>query len=321
MLNNLLVSVIIPIHNSEKYIGKCVDSIINQTYTNWELLLIDDASTDKSGEICKRYAEKDQRIKYYLKDHGGSADTRNKGLDLANGDYLYFADSDDYCERDLLETIIKCIEQTHADMVVFGYYRHKNGLKSQYVYEGGEITSEKVLESLLVDSNIGNYIWNKVFAKELFNDIRFPKGEIFEDASIMYKLILKCECIVSIDKIMYHYQMRADSLSSVPKTKHLLFYWKVLEERKTVIDQIYPQEEEKTKISLIEGAIYIWNQVSRKYNTNQLVEFSFLIDYIQKNKDVIKYMPLSKKIMGYLICKMPYRYAKMIHFLKGKNNG
>lgn len=310
-----------PIHNSEKYIHKCVDSIINQTYSKWELLLVDDESTDRSSEICKIYAKNDHRIKYYKKDYGGIADTRNAGVELAQGKYLYFVDSDDYCESNLLKNVIEVMEKTQADMCVFGYYRHTKHITTTQVYGNRKITREKAIESLLIDERIGNYLWNKMFCKHLFCNISFPQGEIFEDVSVMYKLILKCKHIVTLDKIMYHYQRRAGSLSYYPKVEQLLFYWKVLVERKQYIDRIYPDKADETKVSLIKGAIYIWNKMSRQCNHYQLHEYSFLIDNIKRNKKLLAETPLRIRIMGYLICRMPYSYAAMVHFLKGRNNG
>lgn len=317
-MKDILVSVIIPVHNTEKYIKKCIDSIANQTYTNWELLLVDDESTDRSGDICKEYAKNNSKIRYIAKKQGGSADARNVGIEQAKGDYLYFVDSDDYCEQNLLEVIVEILDKHQVPLVSFGYYRHKKYSKASYFYGNGKITRKQTIESLLLNEKITNYVWNKVFARELFDDIRFPVGKIFEDVSIMYKIMLKCDYIFTLDMKLYHYQIRENSLSCVPSVSQLLYYWKVLFERKIVVEQIYVDQKENVAISLLKGSIYIWNQLSRQCKKCQLKEYDFFIENIRKNSCVLKTLSLRYKVMGYLICKMPYKYAAFIHFLKGK---
>lgn len=320
-MNEVFFSVIIPVHNSEKYLEKSVESIIHQTCGDWELLLIDDESTDRSSEMCKAYEACDSRIHYYYKKYGGAADTRNVGVELARGEYIYFVDSDDYCEWDLLETTAEILNQNHADMLVFGYTRHKNGMQTRHVYGSGHITREEAIQSLLVDDRIGNYVWNKVIARKLFEGLRFPKGEIFEDASIMYQLILKCDNIATVDKLMYHYQMRKNSASYVPSAEQLMFYWSVLTERKRILEQVYPMRETEMQISLTKGAVYIWSQLSMRNKAKQLKQYSFLVDTVRENRKLIRKMPLYSQIKCYLICGMPYQYAAIVRWLRGKNDG
>lgn len=319
-MDERVVSVIVPLYNSERYIRRCIESVINQTFLSWELLLIDDESTDQSGDICRAYANSDSRIRYHKKKHGGPADTRNVGIGLARGKYLAFIDSDDYCERNFLEAVMGEMLKTDADMCIFGYYLHRKHTKKAFFYGNGKIEKEKAIESLLLDHKIENYLCNKVYKRSLFDSICLPQGEIFEDVSVMYKLILQSNYIIGIDKVLYHYQKRRWSLSYCPRVAECLFYWGVLVERKAVIDRCYPEKEKETKFSLTKGAIFIWNQISKQCNRSQLYEYRFLIDYIQKNIELVAAMPLRTRIMAHFICRMPFQYSAMVYFMKGKRN-
>lgn len=122
---NTLVSVIVPVYKVEKYLHRCIDSIINQTYKNLEIILVDDGSPDNCGKICDEYAEKDNRIKVIHKSNGGLSSARNAGLDVANGDYVYFVDSDDYIDTKLVEDNLNLAIEHDADMVCFNYFEVK----------------------------------------------------------------------------------------------------------------------------------------------------------------------------------------------------
>ena len=126
-MDNLLISVIVPVYNTEKYLGRCVDSIINQTYTNLEIILVDDGSPDNSPAICDEYAKKDQRIKVIHKENGGLSSARNAGLDIAKGDFISFIDSDDWVEKDLFEVLVSLYGKTQAEIIASSFVGDGNG--------------------------------------------------------------------------------------------------------------------------------------------------------------------------------------------------
>lgn len=205
------LSIIVPIYKVEPYIRRCVDSILSQTFTDFELILVDDGSPDSCPAICDEYARKDNRIRVIHKPNGGLSDARNAGIDIAQGDYFGFVDSDDWIEPDMYQTMIAALEQHDADMVACGITQER---------ETGEITGywpalteDKVygrqdfIDHFYPDvrRDILPAAWNKVYKRHLFQTIRYPKGKIYEDAFIQLKLYDCCEKIVVCHKSFYHY--------------------------------------------------------------------------------------------------------------------
>lgn len=178
---NDIVSVIIPIYNSEKNIKKCLESIINQTYTNLEIILIDDGSTDNSIEVCQEY--KDDRIKVYKEKNSGPSTARNLGLKQCNGNYIVFVDSDDYIEKNMIEIMLKKIKSDDYDICICGYYLVSNSLKKKITIT---INNNKNFKEIVFDykNNVYGYLWNKMFKKNSIEkkfreDISIREDELF----------------------------------------------------------------------------------------------------------------------------------------------
>lgn len=212
---NELVSVIIPVYNVEKYLCKCLDSVLAQTYTNLEIILVDDGSPDACGQICDQYAQKDSRVKVLHKANGGVSSARNAGLDLATGKYIYFMDSDDYIQPILCQRIVELLEQHDVDIVTFDCWRvTERGklLGGTETIDDGLIVPEVALAELM-RGNINNYAWNKIYRRHIFQDIRFPEGQVWEDVAISYKLLLKARRIYCCNEKLYYYLQRPDSIT------------------------------------------------------------------------------------------------------------
>jgi glycosyltransferase involved in cell wall biosynthesis len=198
-----LVSVIVPIYNVEPYLEKCLNSIINQTYKNLEIILVDDGSPDNCGKICDEYALKDKRIKVIHKLNGGLSDARNAGLDIAAGEYIAFVDSDDYIAENMYEDLVGIAQKEAADIVISGfYYIKKNGIFS-YEKSLEELNKEDILYQFLSD-NYHSSVCSKFFKAKLFQKLRF-KHIRFEDLFIMPSLILAAEKISFTPKAYYYY--------------------------------------------------------------------------------------------------------------------
>lgn len=221
-----MISVIVPIYNVEAYLKQCIDSIITQTYTDLEIILIDDGSTDNSGEIADSYSDK--RIKvFHTSNHGLSA-ARNIGIDNAHGEYLFFVDSDDWLEEDILESALN--KMCESDILCIGVI-NESDLKSVFspiepcVYYGGE-----ALDALLNDK-ILNVVWNKLYRKECFSNLRFPEGRICEDMATTYKLLRNASSVKLIDEYGYHYRIRRGSLSRIHDKRNMIEYWQAISDR------------------------------------------------------------------------------------------
>jgi len=217
------ISIIIPVYNVEPYIRKCLDSVINQTYKNLEILLIDDGSTDNSGIICDEYAKADVRIKVFHKENGGAESARNIGLKNITGQYVGFVDSDDRIEPDMYEILLDAIKTNNTQISVCPYFKDMDS-ESIYMKNRKNIpdcnidTKNMLLYPLERDNYMGfcGYLWNKLFAASLFEDgILFNENIKYGDDVLFYsKLVVKNRCAGSyVDNPLYHYYQRKESIA------------------------------------------------------------------------------------------------------------
>ena len=207
-----LISVIVPVYKVEKYLSRCIESIINQTYKEMEIILVDDGSPDSCGEICDKYAAIDSRIKVFHKENGGLSDARNMGIMYALGKYLCFVDSDDYIERDTVEVLYNNLIDNHADISVCNYHMldEKTGIKDKEITINEGVWDRQTFWENYYSRNqlYCVIVCNKLFKRELFDGIEFPKGRISEDAWIMGDIIKKCTRIYASDRDCYTYFKR-----------------------------------------------------------------------------------------------------------------
>lgn len=236
-----VISVIVPVYNVELYLKRCVDSITSQTYGDLDIILIDDGSTDSSGDICDSFS--DPRIRVIHTNNNGLSAARNIGIENARGDYLYFVDSDDWIDYDVLERAITTIDD--ADMLCFGY----NDKAYEYgVYRGGKEALEAHIEG-----KISGMPWCTLCKKECYSTIRYPNGRIHEDTATVYKLFIQARKVIQITERGYHYLERSDSITHTIDLKNLVDFWLAHEERynncKAIVD-------ERTRIKLLEFCAY-----------------------------------------------------------------
>jgi len=217
-----MISVIVPIYNVEKYLSKCIESIINQTYKDLEIILVNDGSLDNCPRICDEYAKKDNRIKVIHKENGGVSTARNIGLDKALGDYIFFVDSDDYLDLRMIEVLYNNMKKYKADISMCNYIRVDNyDVKVSNNEEQIEIYSNiQALNRLYKDTytfheDYALFIapWNKLYKKELFDNLRYPIGKIYEDGATIYKVLYKSNKIVHTNQILYYYYQSPNSIS------------------------------------------------------------------------------------------------------------
>lgn len=200
-----LLSVIVAIYNVEKYLSECIDSLCNQTYTNLEIILVDDGSTDSSGNICEDYAKKDTRIKVIHQKNGGVSSARNAGLNAMTGSYLTIVDSDDTLLPQAFEDSIKNLEKHNLDYVSFGSYRSGNGGNGSGLLS---LSLENEHDTRLKEclSHEGIMGWGVIYKKELWENIRYPDGRVYEDSVVAYQIIDKASRCGHIDKEYYYYR-------------------------------------------------------------------------------------------------------------------
>jgi len=228
----ILVSVIVPIYKVEQYLPQCIESIINQTYQDLEIILIDDGSPDACGIICDKYAQKDKRIIVIHKNNGGLSDARNYGIMLATGDYLGFVDSDDWIESDMFEVLVKLAVDNKADIVSSGVFYEYPSCTVVGSYINKKFSDTTDLMKALINNDINVGVWNKLYRKTLFTDITFPKGHVYEDTVTMHYIFLRATTVVCISKCFYHYRKkREDSIVQAKTMDNLIDYWRAHKSR------------------------------------------------------------------------------------------
>ena len=234
-----LISIIVPIYNVENYLRMCLDSIEHQTYSNIEVLLINDGSPDSSGEICQEYVARDSRFHYFEKENGGLSDARNYGIERSNGKYLTFVDSDDWLNLTYIEDLYQAAIQNDSDIVVSHFTIYNESDRNYYVhiwddyYEKTYTGEELVLElpSLEAEGYVFTTSWGILFNQKLFNTIRFPKGKVIEDSRTNYKLFFKSEKITYIHKEIYYHREGIESICNNITEKFLTDVLECLLER------------------------------------------------------------------------------------------
>ena len=214
----MLVSVIVPVYNVESYVAKCIESIVNQTFKDLDIILVDDGSRDSSGSICDRFAEKDKRIRVVHKENGGLSSARNAGLDIAIGDYIVFVDSDDYINQKMVETLYSAIIENNADLSICNYI-HVNekgeeiGISELRITQPQILSSEWMLERISKGWTFGAIAWNKMYSNKIFNGLRYPLGRINEDEFISHRVMAQAETAVIIPNVLYYYLLRQGSIT------------------------------------------------------------------------------------------------------------
>ena len=207
------VSVIVPIYNVEEYINKCVDSILNQTFKEFELILVDDGSTDNSGNICDTYKSIDDRVHVIHKNNGGLSDARNFGIEAATGEFLYFIDGDDFIHEDTLESMYNSIMKTNSDIAICNMVRYYGETDTEKFYN--PVEKMKVLDDNYRFETLKQpSVCNKMFKAILFKNIKFPLKKYYEDTFIYHELLFNARRVVLTGKDSYYYRSRRGSIIS-----------------------------------------------------------------------------------------------------------
>lgn len=215
-----LISIVVPVYKVEKYLERCVKSICAQTYQNLEIILVDDGSPDRCGEMCDMFAKQDSRIRVVHKENGGLSDARNAGLDIMTGDYVGFVDSDDWIEPDMYDTLYNLLIANNADIAAGGIFLDYADQRTLFFnpqypqFKDIEtFSSKEALRELTYHIKISNSVCDKLFSRYIFQNIRMTKGRINEDFEIMPSCLLKAHKIVYTPIPYYHYYMSEGSIT------------------------------------------------------------------------------------------------------------
>ena len=223
--NNPLISIIVPVYNISKYLPKCVDSILDQSYEHLEIILVDDGSTDDSGGICDEYKERDVRIQVIHKTNGGLSSARNTGLAIMQGQYVGFVDGDDFIHKHMYETLVRAALTTNADVVQTGYhYTDENGhvLDTITFKEAEYHNLDDMFHAFFEDGNIHVGVWTKLYRSAIFTNITFFEGYVFEDYTILPNILKQCTKLVIIDGAFYNYVHNPQSITRTTESSTVI---------------------------------------------------------------------------------------------------
>lgn len=255
------VSIIVPIYKVEEYLDRCIWSILNQTWSDFELILVDDGSPDKCPAICDEWEKKDKRIKVIHKENGGLSDARNAGLKISSGEFIVFVDSDDWLAVDYLRILMESIQNSQCDIVECGIIRTK-GEKTTGVFseeKNKEIVLfevEDALRELINDGKFHQYVWNKLYRRNVIDKIFFEKGKTNEDEFWTYQVFGNAKKIGLINIPLYYYLQRETSIMGEGYSLKRLDALEAKLERQKYIKCKYPKLEDVAKINLFTSCIY-----------------------------------------------------------------
>lgn len=324
MENEKLISIIVPVYNVQEYITKCIESLINQTYKNIEIILVDDGSTDNSGNICDEYKKKDKRVIVVHKLNGGVGSARNKGLDSVRGEYIAFVDPDDYVDEKMIERMYTNINKENADISI---------ISCCYVYDTKIEYPKKDNQYLVMDTEeafikMNSFVYygvglvDKLFKRSLFNGLRFPNINSGEDWYVIYKVFDKANKVVYDSKVMYYYRQR---LSSLTHNKTVNFdCLNASRQSIEIISKKYPKAIKSAYTMYVTENIGVYDKILlSKLKSQRKDDIKELRKNVKNSYTKMDFsiLPKSKKVQVYLFSKIPIIYDfifKMYYYQKSK---
>lgn len=310
-----LISIIVPIYKVEKYLRKCIESILNQTYENLEIILVDDGSPDNCSEICEEYAKKDNRIVVIHQENGGLSKARNTGLEIAKGEYIGFVDSDDYIASDMYETLYREIKENDAQMSICRFYIVDED--GNFLHDSIKINIEEdikildkceAMKEMLIDKNIRGYVWTKLFKKECFENLKFPEGKNYEDIAISINAFEKTDKVVFINKQKYYYLQRETSIDHNLSEKNLDDAIEMSYERYKYVKEKYLELKEYNIYAFIHRILCAYQGLKNMNYMNSYYRKEYLDmieelrkDFIESESVVINLMSDEQKMKWYTL--------------------
>ena len=278
-----LVSIIIPVYKVEKYLNKCVESVVNQTYKNLEIILVDDGSPDNCPEMCDEWAKKDSRIKVIHRKNGGLSAARNSGIDIAKGEYFCFVDSDDYVDIDFVRFLYEALKLKSADIAIceITVIDEKNIViddsKTRQRISSETKTGLELLGYILPAKTYAYVVaCNKLYKRELFKELRYTEGKIHEDEYIIHRLYAKCNKVVLIDKPLYFYLKRENSIIGIGFNIKRMDIVEALEDRFKLCKEINQPELARKALYVLLSTIAYYTElidVATNIDRNKKQEF------------------------------------------------
>ncbi|MEZ7765767.1 glycosyltransferase [Gemella sp. 27098_8_92] len=317
-----LISIIVPVYNVEKYLKKCVDSIVNQTYKNLEIILVDDGATDNSGKICDELVELDNRIKVYHKKNGGLSDARNYGVERATGDYIGFVDSDDYIDAEMYERLYEAIKKENVDVAECNLkivYPEKTDLFTDQKYYQ-ICNKQEYLEEYLKIEKIFGSACVRLTKADIAKKLKFPVGKLYEDTYYAYDLIGIVDKYVIVDNPYYNYLMRENSITNAKFNPRIFDLIEIVEKFHTNVYKNYPSLKEAADCRKMYAYFSVLNSILLEEDFKNNSFYKQIIDYFKEEYTKLlrnKYITRNRKLSILLIKFSINLYRKVL--LRYKN--
>ncbi len=312
------ISIIVPVYNTEEYLPCCINNILNQTFRDFELILVNDGSTDSSGKICDEFAASDSRIRVIHKENGGASDARNCGVDVAKGEWIMFFDSDDCFEPDIVSVLYDAAQKENADMSVCSIdlfddecleekYIPDHFIVNPGIFSGADILSTGCIPTIYVTPCC------KIFKKSLFDNLRYTVGRICEDEAIIHRILHRCKKIVVTSDILYHYRQLQNSISHTVSPKKLDALY-------AVYDRFFFYRQNKIQNSDVVLNSYFWNLDKYYFKVEKTSESAPRLSECMKNtRKLIPYylgnktVSIKERLLKLLFCISPSLYKRIVH--------
>lgn len=318
-MKHTLISVIIPIYKVEPYLNKCVESIVNQTYQNLEIILVDDGSPDHCPQMCDEWAKKDRRIRVIHKENGGLSDARNAGIETATGEYIAFVDSDDFVEPVYIQELYCTLTENHADLAIcsFLFERPDGTLKKDCpIIPEGIWTGRNFL---VQSTNWGCVVaWNKLYKKSLWDTIKFPVGKQHEDEFVYHQILYACAKVVSFQKPLYHY---IENQTGIMRQK---FSIRNLDHAEAMLDRIqFLLKHHITEcIAQIINSFIYWDiyRIHKNLDMSEAVNRNRVRELLNQLKalfpSIAPYLSKKQKLVCRVICMAPFASLRVLYAIQ-----
>lgn len=281
--NTPLISIILPVYNVEEYLSDCINSVIKQTYSKIEIIIVDDGSNKRCSDLCDSYKQIDNRVVVFHKTNGGISDARNYGIEMATGEYITYIDPDDYVDEDYIEYLLALLRKYDTKMSICQHrYRYKKRITKDYGNSGDECLSPKIcIEKMLYHDIIDTSVWAKLYHKSLFENIKYPKGWLFEDIATTYALMMLCTKIAVGYESKYNYIYRCNSITNSTFKPGKLDLLDMTDSMAENVLKVYPDLEKAVMRRRVYARFSTLNQML--YTKGYDKERSDMINFIKLN--------------------------------------
>lgn len=306
-MNQPLLSVIVPIFKVEEYLDRCVESIVNQTYKNLEIILVDDGSPDNCPQMCDEWAEKDNRIKVVHKENGGLSDARNAGLKITTGEIVSFIDSDDWIEFDMFERMLNRMIEDDSDIVSCGvkWVEEDGSVIRDVTSNDGVLDTQSAMKELLNDGKLKQHVWNKIYKYDLIKDIPFEKGKYHEDVFWSYQIVGRAGKVSVIKESFYNYVQRSNSIMGEGFSAKRLDALDANRQRCEYIKEYFPELYDNALYVYIGSCHYQLQCAVRENQPKEVIDNILGRTSYRKNGHPTRGITFKQKIWYYLFTFFP----------------